>query len=145
MLRLCASFGSTYGFQFGKLLLLLKKRGTNQTSYIILPSKDVWESCFAHACFQIHFTLFCRKFTFVEIYELLGVKQFWMKPCLCKKNIFFHVFLESVTILGAEQDSTKPNGDGRMNIHTNERTKILKPSVGRPLLGPAKILIFGSF
>ena len=43
------------------------KRGTNKISYITLASIDVWQFCFAHTCCQIHFALFCQKFTFVEI------------------------------------------------------------------------------
>ena len=69
------------------------KRGTNTINYIILASIDVWQSCFAHTCSQIHFTMFCRKFTLAKIYALfLGKKKFRTKPCLCKKLFSFQVW-----------------------------------------------------
>ena len=69
------------------------KRETNKIIYITVASIDVWQSCFAHTSCQIHFTLFCHKFTFVEIYVLflgkivldqtLLVKENCLFPCLC--------------------------------------------------------------
>ena len=64
--------------------------------YIIFASIDVWQSYFTHTCCQKHFTLFCRKFTFVVIFTLFGVTQFWLKLCLCKKVVFFHVWCRRV-------------------------------------------------
>ena len=49
-------------------------RETNKFNYIILASMDRWHSFFAHTCCQIHFTLFCRTFTFVKIYAVSWVK-----------------------------------------------------------------------
>ena len=56
-------------------------------NYITLASKDVWQSCFAQTSCQIHFTMFCRKFTFVKFTQfLLGKIVFDVK-----KIVFFHV------------------------------------------------------
>ena len=67
------------------------KKGTNQIIYIIIASIDVWQSCFANFGCQIHFTLFCHKFTSVKIFALFWVKFFWITPCLCQKIVFFQV------------------------------------------------------
>ena len=39
---------------------------------IIVSSIVVWQSYFAHSFCQIHFTLFCRKFTFVVSYPSIS-------------------------------------------------------------------------
>ena len=44
--------GNTYGF-------FTLKRGNNLNNFIIVASKDVWQSYCALTCCQIHFTLFC--------------------------------------------------------------------------------------
>ena len=61
----------------------------------------MWQSCFAHTCCPIHFTLFCRKFTFVEIYALfvgkivldqtLLVLKICLFPCLAVNCAKFSV------------------------------------------------------
>ena len=62
------------GFLFGKFLNIAVKRGFFFGYYIIVASIDVWQSYFAHTCYQTHFTLFCCKFTFVASYTLSRVK-----------------------------------------------------------------------
>ena len=45
------------------ILIFTLKWGTSLNNYIIFASIDVWQSYFTHTCCQIHFTLFCCKFT----------------------------------------------------------------------------------
>ena len=49
--------------------------------------------------FSDMFTLFCRQFTFVEIYLLFWVKLFGLKHCSCNKIVFLHVCLCLVKVL----------------------------------------------
>ena len=49
-----------------KIFTFSLKRGTNKNNYLILASIDVWQSCHAHTCCQIHFTLyFCKVYFFL--------------------------------------------------------------------------------
>ena len=68
------------------------KRGTNTINYIFIASIDVWQSCFAHTCSQIHFTMFCRKFTLAKIYALFWVKKSFEPNLACVKNCFLFRF-----------------------------------------------------
>ena len=70
------------------------KRGKHLVDYVIVSYLDAWQSYFAHTYCQIHFTLFCSKFTFVEVYALFWVKKFCLKPCLCKNIVFFSPCLQ---------------------------------------------------
>ena len=58
---------------------------------MILAPIDMMQGYFTYSCCQIHFTLYCHNFPFVATYSLFWIKEFWLKHCLCKKNVFFHV------------------------------------------------------
>ena len=47
------------------------------------------QSFFTHTCCKIHFTLFCREFTFVEIYPLFSGKIVFAETFLVYKNGLF--------------------------------------------------------
>ena len=60
-----------------KYFFLLKKEEKKINHDINVASIVVWRSYFAHSYCQIHFTLFCRKFTFVVSYaSISGNKVF---------------------------------------------------------------------
>ena len=62
--------GNTFGFLVGKFKNFTFKVIFFLNYYMILAFIDVWQSYFTHTCCQIHFTQFCRKFTFVAIFSL---------------------------------------------------------------------------
>ena len=63
-----ALFGCYFWLWFNIKKKKSLKRGKEIIYDIIVASVVVWRSYFAHSCCQIHFTLFCCKFTFVVIY-----------------------------------------------------------------------------
>ena len=94
--ELCCNF-SILGVIFlafhWEIFTFIFKIGTNKLNYIILAFIDMWQSSFAHTCYQIHITLFCQKITFVKIYSLFQVNFFWIQHYLCKKNCLFPCLL----------------------------------------------------
>ena len=71
MLRFLNFLGGTYGFYLSKFFTFNLKKRRKKIGDINVASIVVWQYHFAHSCYQIHFTLFCRKFTFVVIYALI--------------------------------------------------------------------------
>ena len=70
----CLPYAGFFFYLFSKFLNFTLKKGEKKINFIIVASIDMWQSYFAQTCCQIHFTLFCRKFTFVAINALFWVK-----------------------------------------------------------------------
>ena len=93
---LCCDFGifgvTCIAFNWLNKITFTLKRGFFKIIPILVASRDVWQSHFAHTCCQIHFKLIGAEYTFVAIYGIFQVKYFWLKPCWCKKMDFLFTF-----------------------------------------------------
>ena len=108
MLQFCASWGHT--FNLVNFYFYFKNRNKSNCLHISCLYRCLAVLFYSYLLSNI-FTLFCRNLTFVNIFALFRVKLFWMKPCLCKNIVFFHVCLLCTRTLYPYQGYTIRSSD----------------------------------
>ena len=72
-------------------------------------------------CGQIYFTLFCCECTFVKIYALFWVKQFWLKPCSFKQIVCY----QSIHFVPTTKEPVfQQDGASKKKYHSNSSTLV---------------------